>query len=227
MTSNWPSGAALLFDLDGTLVDTAPDLSGTLNALLEAEGLAPIPLSDVRHLVGHGARALLENGLATHGEARSPEVLDELVADFVAHYAERISAESVPFPSIVGLLEQFRANSVQLGVVTNKREGLAKQLLDELDLSKHFGAVFGGDTLARRKPFPDPILGAIEALGAKREAAVMIGDTDTDINAAKAAGIPVIAVTFGYSATPIESLGADCLIDHFDELPEAVSRLFA
>ncbi|SLN56665.1 phosphoglycolate phosphatase [Oceanibacterium hippocampi] len=216
---------AIIFDLDGTLVDTAPDLHGALQAALAHVGRPGIPLERVKHLVGAGARALVERGLDETGGRDDDALVETAFAAFLAHYGENLSVASRPYPGMVAALDALEARGARFAVCTNKPEVYSRRLLDELGLSHRFRALLGGDSLPVRKPDPAHILTTMERFGAQPHEAVMIGDTATDVNAARAAGIPVVAVRFGYSQVPIESLGADAVIDRFDELDGLLARL--
>lgn len=215
----------VVFDLDGTLVDTAADLLGTLNVLLRREGLAAIPRSEVGMLVGAGARAMIERGLAVNGVAADGLRLDRLMADFLDHYGANIAAESRPYPGVLDALARFAAEGWRFAVCTNKHEGLSRRLLAELNLADRFAAVCGGDTFPVRKPDPAHLLGTVAAAGGRPGRAVMVGDSRADVEAARNAGIPVVAVGFGYTDRPIAEYGPDALIDHYDDLWSAVERV--
>ena len=218
---------AVIFDLDGTLVDTAPDLMRATNFVLTGMGRRALEMPEVRAFVGHGARALLTRGLAATGGL--PDVYD-VEADyrrFVDFYSANIAQDSAPFPGIVGLLERLKEEGFGLGVCTNKLEGLSVQLLDALDLSKYFGSVIGPDTLGVAKPDPKPFYEAVSRLDLDNPRALMVGDSETDILTARNAGVPVIAVPFGYTPRPVEEFGPDRMIGHFDEAYDAIQELFA
>jgi len=221
------TGATIAFDLDGTLVDTAPDLVGTLNAILMEEGLPPLPFDTVRAMVGRGARALLERGFTAAGKPLTPAQSDPLVERFIAMYLARIAQESRPFPGVVQMLEALRNAGARLSVCTNKRTDLSVALLAALNLSRYFDAVIGADSAPAPKPDPRHLFAAIEQAGGDRDRAVLVGDSETDITTARNAGIPVVAVTFGYTETPCAELNPDALIDSFDELPAAAARLLS
>jgi phosphoglycolate phosphatase len=212
------------FDLDGTLVDTAPDLTSALNHTLGVLGREPVSREDVRHMVGHGVRALLQKGLAATGEMR-PELVDEGFPIYVEYYRQHIADDSYPFPGVERALDELAGHGVKLAVCTNKVESLARDLMNALGWSDRFAAITGGDTLPVRKPDPAPLFEAIARAGGGR--AAYVGDSITDTDTARAAGIPCVAVTFGFSDRPAEQLGADILIDHFDELLPALRRLGA
>jgi phosphoglycolate phosphatase len=218
---------AVIFDLDGTLVDTAPDLMRATNHVLVGLGRRAISLDEVRSFVGHGARALLTRGLTATGGLPENYDVEPDYQRFVAFYASNIADGSVPFPGVVRLLERLRSEGFGLGVCTNKLEGLSVQLLDALDLSRHFGSVVGPDTLGVAKPDPRPFREAVARLGLVAPRAIMVGDSETDVLTARNAGVPVIGVPFGYTPQPVEEFGPDRMISHFDEAYEAIQDLFA
>lgn len=215
----------LVFDLDGTLVDTATDLVATLNVVLEQEGLAALRYEDARAMVGHGARVLIERGLAANNVTRDTATIDRLFDTYIAYYAAHIADTSRPFDGVVAALDHFAAEGWLLAVCTNKLEGLSTLLLDELGLSDRFAAICGADTFTARKPDPLALNETIRRAGGDPLQAVMIGDSKTDIDTAKAAGIPVVAVDFGYTSVPVTELGPDLVISHFDQLAAAVAEL--
>ncbi len=215
----------LVLDLDGTLVDTAPDLVRALNVVLAAQGMAPVALGASLAMVGHGARAMIEAALADAGRVPETAELDRLMQDFVRHYSAHIADHSRPFPGAEAMLDRFAAQGWLLAICTNKYEALARQLLGEFGLADRFAAITGQDTFAYRKPDPRHITQTILIAGGSPARAVMVGDSRTDIDAAKAAGIPVVAVTFGYSTVPVEELGPDRVVGSFDALWDAVAGL--
>jgi phosphoglycolate phosphatase len=218
---------AVIFDLDGTLVDTAPDLMRATNHVLEGLGRRAISMDEVRSFVGHGARALLTRGLAATGGLPENYDVEPDYRRFVAFYSMNIADGSLPFPGVVKLLERLRGEGFGLGVCTNKLEGLSVQLLEALDLSRYFGSVVGPDTLGVAKPDPRPFQEAVSRLGLVAPRAVMVGDSETDILTARNAGVPVIGVPFGYTPRPVQEFGPDRMIAHFDEAYEAIQDLFA
>jgi phosphoglycolate phosphatase len=220
-------GATIVFDLDGCLVDTAPDLIGTLNTILDEHGHPGLPLAAARTVVGHGARAMLSRGFEAVGETLDPAKMDGLFTHFIALYLARIAEASRPYPGVVETLETLAAAGARLAVCTNKRTDLSLALLDALDLTRHFAAVIGPDKAGVAKPDPRHLIAAIEAARGRVEHALMVGDARTDIGVAAAAGVPVVAVSFGYSDVPPADLGADALIDSFAELPAVARRLLA
>ena len=218
---------AVIFDLDGTLVDTAPDLMRATNHVLESLGRRPISLNEVRAFVGHGARALLTRGLKATGGLPEAYDVEPDYQRFVEYYARNIAEDSAPFPGLIPLLERLRAEGFGLGICTNKLEGLSVQLLEALGLSKYFGSVVGPDTIGIAKPDPRPFHEAVARLGLTSPRALMVGDSETDILTARNAGVPVIAVPFGYTPRPVREFGPDRMIGHFDEAYEAIQDLFA
>lgn len=217
----------VVFDLDGTLVETAPDLIDALGVSLAAEGVPPLPYEQARDLIGAGARALVERGLQVAGRDLPKARVDELHRVFLDHYGAHIADRSTPYPGMIEALAELRSQSARLAVCTNKIESLARLLLDTLDLTKEFDAIVGGDTYPVPKPDAAPLLGAIERAGGDPAHAVMVGDSITDVKAARAAKVPVVVMSFGYTEIPPRDLGGDVVIDHFDELGRAVARLTA
>jgi phosphoglycolate phosphatase len=217
--------AVIAFDLDGTLVETAPDLVGALNAVLTEQGLAPLPFEEARMLVGRGAAALLLRGFEAAGEPLDDAHKPVLIERFITVYRARIADESRPFPGCLAALDALIAAGARLVVCTNKRTDLSVALIDALGMTSRFVAIIGADAAPAAKPDPRHVLAAIEAAGGARERAVMVGDSHNDIDAALAAQVPSIAVTFGYTDTPARQLGADSVIEHFDELVAACADL--
>jgi phosphoglycolate phosphatase len=215
----------VVFDLDGTLVDTAPDLVATLNAIFAGEGLPPVPFEAARNMVGGGARALIERGLAAQGRIRLASDIDRLVSQFIDRYAAHIADQSRAFPGVEAALSELKRRGYWLAVCTNKLEWLSIRLLEALGLAHRFAAVCGADTFRVAKPDAAILRGTVERAGGRPDAAIMVGDSATDIQAARAAGIPVIAVDFGYSETPVIELGPDLIVSSFERLPEAVHCL--
>ena len=217
--------SVLVFDLDGTLVSSMEDLVATLNVVLTAAGHGAIPQDKVAHMVGMGAKVLIQRGLDHHGVAWDEETIAPLYSHFLEHYAANIAVHTRPFDGVVPALETFRKEGWKLAVCTNKAERLTLPLLAALDLDRHFDAVVGGDTYAKAKPHAEPLLGAIERAGGQVEGSIMVGDSAADIDAARNAGIPVVAVDFGYTPVPVRELGPDRVISHFNDLAAAVADL--
>jgi phosphoglycolate phosphatase len=215
----------LVFDLDGTLAETAGDLMGTLNVILTREGLAPLRLAEARNLLGAGARALIARGFAQVGRMLPPEKLQQLFADFLDHYNAHIADNSWLFPGVEAALDRAAEAGFRLAVCTNKLERSSHLLLRALGVADRFQFVCGQDTYGVAKPDPTPLIETIARVGGQRADAIMIGDSRTDIDTARAAGVPVIAVDFGYTDIPIAELAPDRVISHFDELWAAVAAI--
>lgn len=217
----------IVFDLDGTLVDTHPDLIGTLSWLLEAEGLHPVDLDQAKNLIGHGMKPMIVKALKLQGRGGTQDEIERVYGRYVEAYEKRIADGSRPYPGIVAALDRFAAEGMVLAVCTNKLHRLAVKLLDALDLTRRFTVVTGFDTYAVRKPDPDHLLFTIRDAGGDPAKAVMIGDSETDIRTAQAAKVPVIAYSGGYTAIPLPELNPDVILDHYDDLPATVARLLA
>jgi phosphoglycolate phosphatase len=215
----------IVFDLDGTLVDTAPDLIDTLNIILGDQGLPTIPYDDARPLIGGGAKAMIERALTLERRSASSNEVEALYTSFVAHYAEHIADRSRPFPGVEPALDRLTASGCRLAVCTNKLEWLSKRLLDALNLTDRFAAICGQDTFGIQKPDPQVFHATVKQAGGNPREAIMVGDSVTDIRTARAAKVPVIAVDFGYTDVPVAKLGADQVISSFLELPDAVKAL--
>jgi len=220
-------GWTLVFDLDGTLVDTAPDLAAATNHLLERFDLPAVDEKEIRHFVGHGALAMIRGALAAHGRSVNEDDMADLFESFLAYYGANIAVKSRPYPGIIAQLDALSAQGARLAVCTNKIELHARMLLDALDMSRHFEALTGRDTLGACKPDPRHLTGTIDLAHGQIERAIMIGDSETDIATAKAALVPVVAVNFGYSVEPVTTFAPDIIISHFDELPAALANLRA
>lgn len=222
-----PETPVIAFDLDGTLVDTAPDLLDALDVVLAAHRIPPVDRAAARNMIGGGARMLIRRALASEGIALPVEEVEALNTQFLAYYADHIADGSRPFPGLIEALDRLAARGARLAVCTNKLEYLARLLLDRLELTPRFAVITGADTYARPKPDPLPLLSTITAAGGSAGRAVMVGDSITDVTTARAAGVPAIAVSFGYTETPAHELGADRLIGHFDQLEAAVLAVLA
>jgi phosphoglycolate phosphatase len=217
----------VVFDLDGTLADTAQDLVATLNVILVREGLAPLPFEKARDLIGAGARPLIERGFAASQAPLSEERLDALYAFFLDHYHHNIAVHTVLFPGVIEALETLAKQGFTLAVCTNKLESHALELLKVLGLLDRFAFISGKDTFDVFKPDPRHLTETIRRAGGDAARAVMVGDSKTDIDTAKNARIPVVGVSFGYTNIHVRDLGADVVVDHFDEMNSAVHRLLA
>jgi phosphoglycolate phosphatase len=215
----------VVFDLDGTLVDTAPDLISALNYVLDREGLAPVPLASARNMIGAGARKLLERGLEVEGRVMGVADIDRLTKDFIEFYAANIAVASRPFDGLEAALDDLERQGFRFAVCTNKLEWLSKLLLDQLGLSARFAAICGADTFGVSKPDPAILRETVARAGGQLSGAIMVGDAGPDVGVARRAGIPVIGVEFGYTDVPIAELKPDRLIGHMRDLPAAVNSL--
>lgn len=213
----------VVFDLDGTLVHTAPDLFATLDVVLEEAGFGrPHRPHDIG-IIGRGAKAMIMQALEPHGVAPDDPRIEPMYLSFLDHYERNIAVDSAPFPGTLAALDRLAAAGVTLAVCTNKLEGLSRRLLDALGLSDRFAAIVGADTLGVRKPDAGHVLGTIARAGGDPSRAVMVGDSRYDILGAQNAGVPVIAFDFGYTETPVEAFDPDRVISHYDELWDAVA----
>jgi phosphoglycolate phosphatase len=217
----------IVFDLDGTLIDTAPDLIDTLNLIFAQENLPIIPYTTARNMIGGGAKVMIERALTDAGRAYSRKEIEHLNRAFVVHYAEHIADRSRPFPKVEATLEGLAADGHRLAVCTNKLEWLSVRLLQTLKLAQHFAAICGQDTFGVQKPDPEIFWRTVLRAGGNPARAIMIGDSRTDIATARAAKVPVIAVDFGYSDVPVETLDPDRVVDSYAELPAAIVELTA
>lgn len=221
------TGWTIAFDLDGTLVETAPDLIGTLNRLLALRNLPPLPISAARHLVGHGAVALLKDGFREAGadwdEAEQPALLAAFLEDYLVHICDH----SHVYPGVEAALDRLAARGAVLCVATNKPTHLSLALFGKLGLTARFAAICGADAVSARKPDAAHIRETVLKAGGDPGRTIMVGDSITDVRAARATGVPVIVTTFGYTEIPVRDLGGDVLIDGFGELEAAVDGIVA
>lgn len=226
MTETFPF-AIVGFDLDGTLVDSAEDLRAALNHVLVREGRRPVTSAEGRSLIGAGTKKMLAGGLELTGTPGTPDQITALTADLIAHYEAHIAVHSRPFPGAMAMLDQLDARGVKIALVTNKLEHLAVKLLDALGLSSRFYTILGGDSLGpgTAKPAPDLLHAMIARAGLNAPRSAYVGDTSFDVRAARAAGLPVVAVRFGFNDHPADDLGADAVIDHFDALVPTLATL--
>ncbi|MEG9884899.1 MAG: phosphoglycolate phosphatase [Hyphomicrobiales bacterium] len=220
------SPSAIIFDLDGTLVNTAPDLAAVLNRVLERHGRAALASEIVQTIIGRGAHTLLQRAFARTGAPIADDAaMETLYREFHDDYTGNIAFHSHIFPDAIPVLETFRAREIPLGVCTNKPEKAAVALLDELGLRGVFDSLVGGDTLRVGKPDPRPVREVLRQLRADTARAIFVGDSETDVLAARAAGLGVICVSFGYSECPVATFNPDAVIDSFAELPGAVEAI--
>ncbi len=217
----------IVYDLDGTLADTAEDLVATLNHLLGKEGLPPLPVESAGSLVGAGARALIKRGFSAAGRSLNPQETEALFADYLAYYSAHIVDRTRLYPGVDEALAAFARAGWRQAVCTNKIESLARLLITKLGIAERFAFICGQDTFGVGKPDAKPLIMTIAASGGSRGRAIMVGDSETDVKTARAADIPVIAVDFGYADVPVAELGPDRIISHFDQLAEACDALLA
>lgn len=225
MPSNTLAGCTIAFDLDGTLVDSAPDLHRALAGVMARENLPPASLEDVHKFVGQGARSLIVRAFAVLGQYPDEAKLDRLTEDLTGIYASDIAAFTRPWPGVEAALGRLKDEGAILCVCTNKRTFLSNQLLDALNMSHWFAAVVGADSVERKKPHPDHFIAAVRAAKGDPAHALMIGDSAADVGSARGANAPVALVSFGYTDTAPELLGADAVFSHFDELPDLARKL--
>jgi phosphoglycolate phosphatase len=227
MTSGELADATIVFDLDGTLVDTAPDILRALNETMDLEGLPHAKIDTVRGLIGQGARAAIERCAGLAGVGFQSERLDQLTEAFIAFYRADIASDSRPFPGVAEALDSLAALGAKFAVCTNKRTDLSQLLLEAVGLGERFSAVVGADAVSDRKPHPEHYRAAVTRAGGVVRRSVMVGDTVADVAAARGAGAPVALVSFGYSDVGAEKLGADVLLHRYSELAPACRHLLA
>lgn len=213
----------LIFDLDGTLIDTAPDLLDSLNHSLDIAGIGQADPSRLRGFVGHGARVMIERAFEAQAKTLSASLLDELFDVFLDHYAGNMPGKSRPFDGVPETISRFQDAGYVLAICTNKLESLATRLIAALQMDRHFAAIVGADTFAFRKPDPRHLTETIRLAGGDPNLSILIGDSATDINTGLAANVPVVAVDFGYSDQHVKSYGPARVISHFDELTVAMA----
>ena len=213
----------VVFDLDGTLVDTAPDLIGAMQRLLASRELAAVPEAELRPLISLGSRAMLKRALAINAYEIDSATFEAWWQDYLGIYEANIAVASRPFDGLTDVLDSLEADGTRLAVCTNKTEALSLKLLDELGLRRRFQAICGRDTFPVCKPDPLHLVETIRAAGGAPGRALMVGDSDVDIATARAAGVPVVAVTFGYCIEPVASHGPDVTIDHYRNFRSAMT----
>ncbi|SMH32337.1 phosphoglycolate phosphatase [Mesorhizobium australicum] len=216
MSDTWPR--AVLFDLDGTLIDSAPDLHASINILLMRRGLGPLSLPDVVSMIGNGVKKLVERAFIAVGHPLDADELDLEYEAMIGIYADHLTVLTVLTPGAREIVEELHAQGVLMGVVTNKPQMPTEAILDHFGLSPYLDAVIGGDSGVEKKPAPDMIFAALDRLGLRPEDAVLVGDSVADVGSARAAGIPVIALRGGYTSVPVDEIGADIVIDGLADL---------
>jgi phosphoglycolate phosphatase len=212
---------AVLFDLDGTLVDTAPDLAAAMNHVLALCERSPLPVDDVRHLVGHGARALISRGLAATGDP-APHLVEAHFPTFLEYYAANIAKGSKPFDGVEAALDALALAGCKLAICTNKPTHLAEALIEALGWQGRFAAIVGASSVPKPKPDAGHVFATLQAMGGRVTDAAFVGDSATDVGAARNAGLPVVLVSFGFTDRPAHELGGDAVIDHYDDLAAAL-----
>lgn len=210
---------AIVWDLDGTLVDSAPDLASALNTVLDKRGFFTLSISEVRLMIGNGVPKLVERGFNAVGVRPDPAQLDELIAIFVKEYKACATDNTRPYPGVVEALQEIHSMNIPMGVCTNKPEAFTRQILEGLGLANYFSSVVGGDTTSTRKPDPQPVLSCLRGLVSEPASSLMIGDSIHDVHAAHAAGVVVGVVPWGYRSAPVEELGADFVLHDLSALP--------
>jgi phosphoglycolate phosphatase len=215
--------ASIAFDLDGTLVDTAPDLVRALNHVVQPTGMAPVALADVRAMVGRGSRALIERAHAREHRILDAAQTDDLVAAFIESYRSGIADHSQLFPDVKATLDVLKNAGANLSICTNKPSELSELLVETLELTAYFDRIIGPERTTAKKP----AAAHVEcALGSGHTQAAMIGDSAPDVDAARAAGVPSIILSYGYSEKPVSSLGADRVLHAFKDIPQTLSELW-
>ena len=217
----------VVFDLDGTLVDTAPDLIATLNLIFAEMDIPPLPYEQARPMIGGGVRPLIERGLGSKGLSIAPKDVDPIYARFLKHYGVHLADASRPFPGAIAALDALAGAGMRLAVCTNKLEWLSIKLLKELDLSSRFAAICGQDTFGLAKPHPELLRRTVQRAGGTLAATIMVGDSRADLELARGAGVPMIGVDFGYTDVPLSEMKPDRMIKHFDQLADAIDSLAA
>lgn len=218
---------AVLFDLDGTLIDSGPDICLSLGQVLKAVGLEPLNLQETLDRVGKGSFWLVEQAFAYRGVGLDSEMVKARTAEFAAHYARDCLVETRPYPGVTAMLEDLAGRGIPLGLVTNKLEGITRQVLAGLGYDRFFQVVVGGDSAGARKPDPAPVKHALNALGVRPDQAVLVGDSASDAGAAKAAGTGLIAVSWGYCHGAPGDLESQALVHDVAALQDCLDSLLA
>ncbi|MEO1264261.1 MAG: HAD-IA family hydrolase [Pseudomonadota bacterium] len=220
---SWPR--AIVCDLDGTLIDSLPDIAASLNATLEEARLKPLPVDAVRAIVGRGARVLIGEALDGQGAEQSPGLLDALYARFLVHYEAARATRTSLYPGVEAQLAAWQSDGIRLAICTNKPQAVTDLVVADLGLDRYFDPIIGVTDARPRKPDPAMLTACLDGMGVTAAGAVMIGDTATDVKIARAVGLPVVICSFGYARAPAGELGADAVVDAWSELPAAVLNL--
>lgn len=215
---------AVLFDLDGTLIDSAPDIHAAVNELLETRGLPPVTLEQTKGMIGNGVGKLVERAFAASGRPLAGAALEQTQRDMIPIYNRHLTRLTSLMPGALAAIRQLRAAGIKLALVTNKPQAATREVLLHFRLFEEFGAVIGGDAVSQKKPAPEPLFLALEKLNVDGAHAVMVGDSTTDVEAARNASLPSIIIRGGYSRVPVEELGADLVLDTLGDLPAALQR---
>ena len=215
----------IIFDLDGTLANTAPDLLGTLNKIIQPYNLSKMGMCEFGQIIGHGAKAMIKRAFELNEKPLEDETLELLFKEFLAHYSANIANETTLYEGVLDAMDELKKHGFEFALCTNKTESMARLLLKELGVTNRFKSITGGDTFEFKKPDARHLIKTAQLARHEISKAIMIGDSATDINAAINAKIPSVAVTFGYSDAPIETLGATETISHFKNLPRAIESI--
>jgi phosphoglycolate phosphatase len=216
---------ALIFDLDGTLIDSAPDVRASMNRVLADMGRRELTLGEIKNMVGWGGRVLVKKALAKSGDAGTEGDIARALASFLDTYAKRPSEHTTVYPGVISVMENFKAAGFRMGLCTNKPTVTTQPVLKSMGLDHFFDVVSCGDAVPHKKPDGRHIRLVVDKMGATIQTSVMIGDSESDISAAIDAGVRSVAVTFGYAHMPCDKLGADALIDHFSDLAQALADI--
>jgi len=220
-----PPWRAIVFDLDGTLIDSAGDLAAALNRMLAESGRGQVTVAQFKRMIGDGSAKLVERGFAATGAIPDGATLQGKLARFLEIYEAASAVLTRPYQGVPETLGVLRARGLRLGVCTNKPDAATRRVLDDLGLAGQFDAIAGGDTFAVRKPDPGHLKGLLDQLAVPPSAAIMVGDNEHDAAAARSAGLPMILVSYGYARSPVAEIRPDAVIDRFDDLPAALDQL--